>query len=58
MDLARAFQVPKHSMSHTLAGLEKRKLNPYGNLNPDDGRVNIGALTDSGQAVRNRAIQD
>jgi len=37
MDLARAFQVPKTSMSHTLAGLEKRgliRMEP----NPDDGR--------------------
>jgi DNA-binding MarR family transcriptional regulator len=57
MDLARAFQVPKTSMSHTLAGLEKRgliRMEP----NPDDGRGKLVRLTDSGQAVRNRAIQD
>jgi DNA-binding MarR family transcriptional regulator len=57
MDLARAFQVPKTSMSHTLAGLEKRgliRMEP----NPDDGRGKLVRLTDSGQVVRNRAIQD
>ncbi|KZN15498.1 MarR family transcriptional regulator [Marinomonas sp. TW1] len=57
MDLARAFQVPKTSMSHTLAGLEKRgliRMEP----NPDDGRGKLVRLTDSGETVRNRAIQD
>lgn len=56
MDMARAFQVPKTSMSHTLAGLEKRgfiQLVP----NPADGRGKLVLLTDAGRELRERAIQ-
>ena len=55
IDMARAFQVPKTSMSHTLAGLEKRgliQLVP----NPDDGRGKRVMLTEAGRDVRERAI--
>lgn len=57
MQLARAFQVPKTSMSHTLAGLEKRgliKMLP----NPDDGRGKLVVITEAGKKVRNSAIED
>jgi len=53
--LARAFQVPKTSMSHTLAGLEKRaliKVSP----NPDDGRGKLIFLTTAGRRMRDKAI--
>lgn len=55
MDMARAFQVPKTSMSHTLSGLEKRgfiQLVP----NPADGRGKLVLLTDAGRELRERAI--
>ncbi|MFC3853921.1 MarR family winged helix-turn-helix transcriptional regulator [Salinispirillum marinum] len=55
IDMARVFQVPKTSMSHTLAGLEKRaliRLIP----NPADGRGKLVMLTDAGRALRERAI--
>jgi DNA-binding MarR family transcriptional regulator len=57
MDMARAFQVPKTSMSHTLAGLEKRgliRMEP----NPADGRGKLVLITDAGKSLRNRAIED
>jgi len=57
MFLARTFQVPKTSMSHTLAGLEKRgliKMLP----NPDDGRGKLVVLTDEGRKIRDNAIED
>jgi len=57
IDMARAFQVPKTSMSHTLAGLEKRgliELIP----NPDDGRGKLVVLTDAGRNLRERAVRD
>lgn len=55
-DMARAFQVPKNSMSHTLSGLEKRglvQLIP----NPEDGRGKLVLITESGQNTLDRAIQ-
>lgn len=55
IDMARAFQVPKTSMSHTLAGLEKRgliRLVP----NPSDGRGKLVLLTEAGRTLRERAI--
>lgn len=55
-DMARAFQVPKTSMSHTLAGLEKRglvRLVP----NPEDGRGKLVILTEAGRAQRERSIE-
>lgn len=57
IDMARAFQVPKTSMSHTLAGLEKRglvQLVP----NPADGRGKLVKITDAGRTLRERAIEN
>lgn len=55
MDLARAFQVPKTSMSHTLAGLVKRNLVTMP-PNPDDGRGKLVILTEAGRRMRESAI--
>ncbi len=55
--LARAFQVPKTSMTHTLATLQQRgyiDLRP----NPKDARSKQVWLTPAGRAVRNQAILD
>jgi DNA-binding MarR family transcriptional regulator len=52
--LSRAFQVPKTTMTHTLAGLEKAglvELRP----NPGDGRSKCVFLTEAGRAFRNEA---
>ncbi|MEL6102695.1 MAG: MarR family transcriptional regulator [Pseudomonadota bacterium] len=55
IDMARAFQVPKTSMTHTLKGLEQ-----YGLVetrpNPDDGRSKQVWLTDKGKALRAEII--
>jgi DNA-binding MarR family transcriptional regulator len=51
IDMARAFQVPKTSMTHTLKGLEERgmvSLRP----NPDDGRSKQVWLTQAGRSLR------
>ncbi len=56
IDMARAFQVPKTSMTHTLKGLEKGgyvALRP----NPQDGRSKQVWLTDKGRDLRNRTIE-
>jgi len=53
--LARAFQVPKTSMTNTLSGLEARglvKLRP----NPEDGRSKCVWLTRRGRKFRDAAI--
>lgn len=55
LDLARAFQVPKTTMSHTLAGLEKRgfiEMRP----NEKDSRSKRVWLTDAGRDFRNSAV--
>lgn len=55
LDLARAFQVPKTSMTHTLMGLEKAgciEMLPH----PRDGRSKCVWLTDKGRAVRDDAV--
>lgn len=55
LQMARAFQVPKTSMSHTLAGLEKRgliRMVP----NPEDGRGKLIYLTSAGRELRDNAI--
>ncbi len=57
LDLARAFQVPKTTMTHTLSGLEKHglvELRP----NPEDGRSKRVWLTPAGRAFRDKAIAD
>lgn len=53
--LARAFQVPKTSMTHTLAGLEKRRLVEM-RPNPKDARSKQVWLTEDGQRVRDETI--
>ena len=53
--LARAFQVPKTSMSHTLAALAKRdyvRMEP----SPEDGRAKCVFTTEAGRAARDGAI--
>ena len=54
--LARAFQVPKTSMTHTLQGLEK---GGYVSMapNPDDGRSKVVRLTDKGRGMRDQIMQ-
>jgi len=54
--LARAFQVPKTSMTHTLKGLEKGgyvTLSP----NPQDGRSKVVQLTAKGRGMRDQVMQ-
>lgn len=53
--LARAFQVPKPSMTHTLGLLEGRGLIATG-ANPRDGRSKLVYLTEAGRAARAAAI--
>lgn len=55
VELARAFQVPKTSMTHTLAGLEKHGLVEM-RPNPNDRRSKCVWLTDPGRALRDRTI--
>lgn len=55
LTLARAFQVPKTTMTHTVSGAVARgwvDLRP----NPDDGRSKTVWLTDAGRAFREAAI--
>jgi DNA-binding MarR family transcriptional regulator len=55
LDLARAFQTPKASMTNTLARLEERGLietRPH----PKDGRSKLVHLTEAGRARRETAI--
>lgn len=54
-ELARAFQVPKTSMTHTLAGLVKHRLVVI-RPNPNDGRSKCVWLTDAGRALRENLI--
>ena len=54
--LARAFQVPKTTMTHTLSGLEKAKLIRFA-PHPDDGRSKCVMLTDKGRRFRGVAIE-
>lgn len=53
--IARAFQVPKTSMTHTLAGLEKHGLVEM-RPNPKDGRSKRVWLTNAGREFRNASI--
>lgn len=55
LELARAFQVPKTTMTHTLAGLEKHgfvEMRP----NPDDKRSKQVWLTREGEKLRDDAL--
>ncbi len=55
-ELAMAFQVPKTTMTHTLAGLEKHGLVGM-RPNPVDKRSKRVWLTDAGRAFRDSAIE-
>ncbi len=56
IDMARAFQVPKTSMTHTLKGLAAKG---YVELrdNPKDGRSKTVWLTDKGRRLRAETIE-
>jgi DNA-binding MarR family transcriptional regulator len=54
--LARAFQVPKTSMTHTLQVLEKRGMIET-RANPEDGRSKQVWLTANGRQTRDQTIQ-
>jgi len=56
IDMARAFQVPKTSMTHTLKGLVAHGLIEL-RANPDDGRSKRVWLTDAGRQLRDDTIQ-
>lgn len=55
LELARAFQVPKTTMTHTLVVLERHALVRLA-PNPGDGRSKCVWLTDAGRAFRLDAI--
>lgn len=55
LELARAFQVPKTTMTHTLAGLTKHELVEM-RPNPDDARSKQVWLTDKGRKLRDDTI--
>ena len=55
VELARAMQVTKATMSSTLGRLERKGL-VSGNPNPDDGRSRRIVITAKGRKVRDRAI--
>lgn len=55
IEMARAFQIPKTSMTHTLKGLQAQglvELRP----NPEDGRSKCVWLTDAGRTLRGDVI--
>ncbi len=53
--IANAFQVPKTTMTHTLAGLEKRGLIEM-KPNPEDGRSKLVYITQAGRNARENNI--
>jgi DNA-binding MarR family transcriptional regulator len=53
--LARAFQVPKTSMTNTLSGLADRGLVEV-RPNPEDGRSKLVFLTEAGRLFREQAM--
>jgi DNA-binding MarR family transcriptional regulator len=55
LDLARAFQVPKTTMTHTLSVLERHGLVRLA-ANPDDGRSKRVWITDAGRRFRDDAM--
>jgi len=55
MDMARAFQVPKTSLTHTLKGLDARGLIDM-RPNPEDGRSKTVWITPAGRALRDEII--
>lgn len=56
LELARAFQVPKTSLTHSLAVLERHGLIEM-RPNARDGRSKCVFITEAGRAFRNAAIQ-
>lgn len=56
LELARAFQVAKTTMTHTLAGLDKAGLVDM-RPNPDDARSKRVWITEAGRAFRDDAIR-
>ena len=55
LKLARAFQVPKTTMTHTLSGLEKHILVGF-RSHPTDGRSKCVWITDAGRGFVGQAI--
>ncbi len=55
LEIARAFQLPKTTMTHTLAGLEKHQMVEM-RPNPGDGRSKQVWLTKKGREFRDQAI--
>ncbi|PSL19060.1 winged helix DNA-binding protein [Shimia abyssi] len=55
MSIATALQVPKTSLTHTLAGLHKAELIRF-EPNPKDNRSKCVMLTDAGRQFRETAI--
>ena len=55
LELARAFQVPKTTMTHTLSVLERHRLVAL-RPNPADGRSKCVWLTERGRTFRDNAI--
>jgi DNA-binding MarR family transcriptional regulator len=53
--IATAFQVPKTSMTHSLAVLEKAGLIEF-RMNPKDGRSKLVHITEKGRAFREATI--
>ncbi|MCJ8297516.1 MAG: MarR family transcriptional regulator [Pseudomonadales bacterium] len=56
LEIARAFQVAKTTMTHTLSGLEKHGLIEM-RPNPKDGRSKCVWLTDQGREFRQESIE-
>ncbi len=56
MALARAFQVPKTSMTHSLSVLESAALIEF-RPNPKDGRSKLVYITEAGRAFRQSSIE-
>ena len=56
LDLARAFQVPKTTMTHTLSGLSKADLVVM-RANAEDGRSKRVWITKKGVTFRDQAVQ-
>lgn len=56
-EMARAFQVPKTNMTHTVSGLARHGLVDV-RPNPNDGRSKCVWLTDAGRDLRAQVIAD
>ena len=55
LELARALQVPKTTMTHTLSGLKKHSLIGFGS-HPKDGRSKYVWITDAGRDFVGQAV--